>query len=192
MTTTQKQCLFWGGAAVLAAIYFAPPLFVPVRRDALAHTTKPDVKTSPQSPTPPPVLPDPANGLTGIWQGNASVPGHGVCTLKLEIRRSADLTKFAGFPTLGCMPLFPMLPKAISPAEAMKGVSKYSPVSAILTGTSALGSIKFTVDKQMGVPASGCPLTSFTATPFGTDQLAAEWAEGTCQGGDMVLRRTGR
>ena len=80
---------------------------------------------------------------------------------------------------------------------AQQGIlSRLSPLSATLTGTAVNGSIQFSVDRVIGRTVSGCAFTSFTVTPFGEDQVIAEWKEGDCpeppQGGQILLRRTGK
>jgi hypothetical protein len=64
-----------------------------------------------------------------------------------------------------------------------------NPESAILSGTVDNGSIRFTVDKTIGTSSHGCAASSFTLTPFGNSQLAAEWQEATCQGGHAILQK---
>jgi hypothetical protein len=51
------------------------------------------------------------------------------------------------------------------------------------------------VDKIISKGTTGCALSAFTITPFGTDQLAAEWQEGSCTGqagAQILLRRLGK
>ena len=40
--------------------------------------------------------------------------------------------------------------------------------------------------------ANCCAATSFTITPFGTNQVAAQLGEGACQGGQLLLTKMGR
>ena len=71
-------------------------------------------------------------------------------------------------------------------------LNQMSPISAVLSGTAKDGTLTFTVEKTIQKSANGCALTGFTLTPFGTDQLAAEWQEGTCDGGQMLLKKIGK
>jgi hypothetical protein len=67
------------------------------------------------------------------------------------------------------------------------------PEAAILTGTMRQdGAIQFHVDKAVGSDSNGCAPTSFTLTPFGSNQLAAEWQEKTCGGGHVLMQRAPR
>jgi hypothetical protein len=202
MTTTQKQRLLWIGGLSLAAFYYLPSFIHSSRPPAPA--VPPALKASASkstTPTVPPAAtpgaaPDPSvafAGLLGTWQGGGPLPGHGMCSLKFELRRKADAPgQFSGFPLLTCMPLIPgsITHSGGNPQDAL--LAQYSPLSAILTGTTVNSLPQFTVDKVIGKGASGCALSSFEATPFGADQLIAEWKEGTCQGGLLVLRKIGR
>ncbi len=62
--------------------------------------------------------------------------------------------------------------------------------TAILSGAADKGSFQFRVDKVIGSDRNGCAPMSFTLTPFGSDQLAAEWQGQGCRGGHVILRRT--
>jgi hypothetical protein len=68
-------------------------------------------------------------------------------------------------------------------------LNKLNPADAILSGAMENGSIRFHVDKTIGTNSNGCAATSFTVTPFGSNQLAAEWQEGGCQGGHVILQK---
>jgi hypothetical protein len=209
MTTTQKQRVWWIGGLSLAAFYFLPSSITHSSRAPSA--APPRVanagKSKPTTPTVPPAGASGANGLApavadpsiafagllGTWQGGGPLPGHGMCSLKFELRKKTDGPgQFSGYPLLICMPLIPgsITHSGGNPQDAL--LAQYSPLSAVLTGTPVNGSLQFTVDKVIGKGASGCALSSFTLTPFGADQLAAEWQEGTCQGGQILLKRAGR
>jgi hypothetical protein len=47
-------------------------------------------------------------------------------------------------------------------------------------------------DKTVGTDINGCAVTEFTVTPFGTNVVAAEWKEGACAGGNMLLQEVGQ
>jgi hypothetical protein len=133
------------------------------------------------------------NTLVGAWQGGAPLPPAGMCGLKLELRKkTGEPDRFAGYPVLGCMPLPGSLTGGSSGTQAQQILAGASPMSAVLTGTVQNGSIQFTVDKVIGKTLGGCELTSFSVTPFGTDQLVAEWQEGTCPGAHLLLKRVGK
>jgi hypothetical protein len=111
-----------------------------------------------------------------------------MCTLKLEIRRKPDdPTKLAGFPLLTCFPM--TMPKMNDPKGQQAIMARFTPMSAVLTGTAEKGSVLFTVDKVIGKSAEGCAIESMTVTPFGADQVSAEWKEIVCQGGQMLLKK---
>jgi hypothetical protein len=129
----------------------------------------------------------PAN-LSGIWQGKTAITGRGLCTLRIEIRPT-DPTHFAGYSTLTCENLAPLMTPQERGNIAAAVLNQMNPASAILSGTVEKGSIRFHVDKTIGTNGNGCAATNFTLTPFGATQLAAEWQEATCQGGSVVLQR---
>jgi hypothetical protein len=112
----------------------------------------------------------PPNRLLGMWEGKAVIDNRGLCGLKFELRQAQE-GKLAGFSTLSC-----------------QGEKASDPETAILTGAADRGSFEFRVDKVVG--GIGCAPSSFTLTPFGAAQMAAEWKERTCSGGHMLLRRT--
>lgn len=72
-----------------------------------------------------------------------------------------------------------------SKALANHSINEFAPVSVILSGTVKGQSLQFNADKSI---AGGCAITSATATPFGTKQLAIQWKDG-CGDGQMILRR---
>lgn len=64
-----------------------------------------------------------------------------------------------------------------------------NPDAAILTGTVEKGAIQFRADKTIGTDVNGCAVTDITITPFGASAVAAEWREGACQGGNLLMQR---
>lgn len=139
-----------------------------------------------------PNTPTQSDNMLGTWQGIGPLPGNQMCTLKIEIRTNSQVPgSFSGFPVLICAPFMPGFVRRGAAAQNTVLVPP-SPVSAVLTGTAKDGSIEFTVEKTIGTTVSGCALTKLTITPFGTDQIAAQWAEGTCEGGQILLRRIGK
>jgi len=219
MTTENKKKLFWIAGIALAVIYFGhsfikfgPPLPAgrpasPAQsaaanaaaqraatgnemraRNGLASNVPGAPATSMNAAVPPQPLP--FDNLLGTWQGLATFSGSTFCGMKLELRRKQDAPdKYAGFPELLC-----------TPASAMGGVARgkvpqVSPMSAVFTGSAGDGAIIFTLDKALGASAEGCSLSTLSVTPFGTDEIAAEWSEGNCdhpQHGQMMLKRSGK
>ena len=195
-TSKQKRWL-WIGGILLAAWYFGLPIINSYRR-AIAARQEAAAKAAKQaSPLPAPGAASAGasaslDALVGIWQGGAPLPA-GMCGLKLELRKKpGDADHFAGYPVLGCMPI-PGNPtgRALG-TEAEQMLAAASPMSAVLTGTVQNGSIQFTVDKVIGKTLGGCEMTAFTVTPFGSDQLVAEWQEGSCPGAHLLLKRVGK
>jgi hypothetical protein len=177
MNTTQKQRIFWLAGLAVAAVYIAPSFF---------HR-RPPVVPLPGAPGAGNVF-DPLNTIAGLWQGVAPLPGRGTCILRFELRRKGDDPgQFSGYPRMVCVPSVPILR---GPAAANATPPK--PMAAILTGKTAGGAIEFTVDQVIADSLAGCVFTSFTVTPFGTDQIDVRWKEGMCEGGQMTLRRVGR
>ena len=119
----------------------------------------------------------------------APLPGRGVCSLKLELRKGMDPGQYSGFPVLLCMP---MVQPVIRPGNPNPFLAQMNPEAAVLTGTSKDGAMDFHVDRIISKGASDCELTAFTVTPFGSDQIAAQWKEATCSGGQILLKRFGR
>lgn len=64
-----------------------------------------------------------------------------------------------------------------------------NPDAAVLTGAVEKGAIHFQAEKTIGTDINGCAVTEFTVTPFGTNLVAAEWKEGTCAGGSLMLQK---
>lgn len=169
---------------------------------AKAKTTPPTTKTPTPSASPaapsvarrsvPRVLPKPAPvspfaKISGIWRGGAALDGRGICNLKFELNELAE-GRFTGYSTMTCTATGPLMAdKKIN--QRTSALNRMDPEAAILTGAVEKGSIEFHVDKTVGADAQGCAPTSFSLTPFGANQLAAEWQEATCAGGHMILRK---
>jgi hypothetical protein len=133
---------------------------------------------------PPAVVLTALSNLSGTWKGQGALSGRGVCTLKLELREGQAPSSYSGYSTLSCVN--PSVRGRANPASRM------NPAAAVLTGVPESGSIRFHVDKTIEADANGCAATSFTATPFGTNQIAVQWQEGSCQGGQILLSKNGR
>jgi hypothetical protein len=124
----------------------------------------------------------------GDWLGRSALPRHRMCTLKFELRENHEPERpFAGYSNLVCTPFWPYQPGRARMDSAAILTASQSPMSAILSGTPKNGSIQFHVDKTLG---SNCPMTALTLTPFGAKQIAVEWEDTFCGGGQMVLTRT--
>ena|SRR5579863_6274414 len=204
MNPKQKK-FFWIAGIALAVFYFAPTLVNSYRRAAYirqmeaARMAKPPAaqKASPlpgssSAPgTDTPAAPSPASfdNLLGVWQGVAPLPSRGMCNLKLELRRGLQPGTYSGFPVLVCIPV---TQPVIRPGNPNQFLTQMNPAAAVLTGTVKDGGIDFHVDRIISKGASDCELTSFNVTPFGSDQIAAQWKETTCPGGQILLKRLGQ
>jgi hypothetical protein len=119
----------------------------------------------------------------GIWQGQSLVNTRGICGLRFEIRTNPQKQRgFSGYTTLSRAYTL-LIPNLYKSATAMDAADFLRPVSSILTGTVTNGTLQFHVDKKLGDKP-----TSFTLTPFST-QLAAEWHEASCSGGQNLLTK---
>ncbi len=194
MTTQTKQRMFWIAGLALAALYFGPR-FIPKQPLPAPQPVKPPERIQRPLPASPTLSLSPSlDATSGVWQGFGNVPNLGLCNLRLELRRNAlEPEHVSGFPVLFCVPAAtgPGLRIGQNPV-----FPQMTPASAVLGGTAKDGAIAFTVDKVIGRTIDGCAFTSFTVTPFGADQISAEWQEGDCAAGQrtgqILLRRTGR
>jgi hypothetical protein len=84
-----------------------------------------------------------------------------------------------------------MKPKErVNRAAAIK--NRMNPEAAVISGAMEKGAIAFHIDKTIGADSNGCSATSFTLTPFGKNEFAAEWQEATCHGGRIMLQKARR
>jgi hypothetical protein len=143
-------------------------------------------KATPPS-RPPKPQPSPYAKLSGIWQGRAAIDGRGICDVKFELREKESFGHFSGYSTMTCTAAGPLVGKRLNPR--LLTLNRMDPEAAILSGRMESGSILFHADKTVGADANGCAVTSFSLTPFGSNQLAAEWQEQTCAGGHTLLRK---
>jgi hypothetical protein len=130
------------------------------------------------------------SNLSGTWNGRGALTGRGICSLRLELRETqAGTGHYTGYSTLSCL----NIPALMSRAHHASGIQNHmNPAANILTGEPENGSIRFKVDKSISADANGCAATSFTATPFGSNKIAVQWQEGNCQGGEILLGRSGK
>lgn len=216
---TKRKLMYWGGGIALFAFFFGgsirqtigmfmymrqqqmkpspvgpPPAAKSAQPGAPGPSAKPVNLPAPGAPaagTPTaPAVPDPSfERVTGVWEGIGNVPPNS-CTLKLEIRpKESDTTKLAGFPVLNCFPLVPPLFRGRDAQQQL--MARFAPMSSVLSGTAEKGSVEFIVDKVIGKTPDGCSIQGMTITPFGVDQLSAEWKDNTCKGGQILLRKRG-
>jgi hypothetical protein len=131
--------------------------------------------------------PAPPATISGIWQGRTAIAGRGLCTLRIELHEN-EPAHFSGFSSLACANFAPLMAKDDrNPASAT--LNRMSPAAAVLSGAMENGSIRLRVDKTVSANSNGCAATSFTLTPFGSNQLAAEWQEEGCQGGHIIMQK---
>jgi hypothetical protein len=200
MNPKQKKFFLIGGLVVLAA-WFLPSYItyqrqlayvraqIAARQAKLAQQPLPaspaPAATTPANPSPTPSAPS-LDSLLGVWQGAAPLANRGICNMKLELRAGAMPGQYAGFPVLLCMQ---------TPAGGMRQTNPNAlfaqmvPQAAVATGTPKESGIDFHVDRVISKGASDCEMTSLNVTPFGSDQIAAEWKESNCAGGQILLNR---
>jgi hypothetical protein len=173
----------------LQVMFYQPP-----RPKPKPSPIPPPVKVKATTPAPSaapkalPQPPDPWRRFLGLWHGQAALDGRGICDLKFEIRKGSEPSVFLGFSSFSCDSSQALMGKpGGDPRSAL--MNRMNPNAAILTGTVKDGALHFKADKDIGADIHGCTVTSFTLTPFGAYQLAAEWEAGKCQGGNMLLWR---
>lgn len=137
--------------------------------------------------------PSPFAKLNGVWHGRAALDGRGICNLRFELKEKQDEPgHFSGFSSMTCVAAKPLMRQKGIDRRAF-ALNRMDPEGAILSGKAENGSIQLHTDKTVGTDSNGCAPTSFTVTPFGSNQLAAEWREGTsCSGGNMILGKARR
>jgi hypothetical protein len=206
MNPKQKKFL-WIAGIVLAVFYFAPTFINSYRRAAYIRQIQaaqaaraqaiaaqkssplPGSAATPGTEAPAPTAPASFDNLLGVWQGVAPLPARGMCNLKLEVRKVPATGQYSGFPVLLCMPI---TAPVIRPGNPNPFLAQMNPEAAVLTGTAKDGAMDFQVARIISKGASDCELTGFTVTPFGSDQVAAQWKESNCSGGQILLKRFGR
>jgi hypothetical protein len=202
MKLTEKQKkLLWIAAGIFLVIHFAPNILFSVRQaiasrqySAYAEHAKPPAAhlAMPKAPQP---LPSPDAGvsrLMGSWLGEGLLADRGFCRLALELKRGDGLPgSYKGYSTISCGPSLPFSGKKMTAENrAQSLINQMTPTSTILSGSVVNGSIEFDVDQDLGGnPDAPCPVTHFTVTPFGDNNIAVVWKAGTCAGGTMVLKR---
>lgn len=128
-----------------------------------------------------------ASPLDGIWNGNQTQHSGDLCALTLELRDKPDGIT-AGYANMTCRPVVRRVGAPMPNANEII-LKAMTPMAAILSGRMQDGAIAFHVDKAIGTPVDGCPFSSITVTPFGTQQIAVEWQRGNCDSGQMTMTR---
>lgn len=191
ITPKQKKAA-WSIAAVLIVIHYANPVITTLRQRIGAMTAAPAVPSKPSAAIPYPPAPvsqptvlaaDPTRYI-GVWTGSELMPDRDVCRMRLEVRKADKPDQFTGYVSRAC--------GSTAPVVTMQGISNVirdaTPINGILSGPLVNGTIQFHLDKAIGEPANHCELTDYSITRFG-EQLAAEWKQGTCPAGTMMLAK---
>jgi hypothetical protein len=194
LTDKQKKGLMIAGL-VLVLIHFAPRflnMFNPLAGHAAAAKPSPVRYAPAPAPLPPPPPPSPeAIALAryaGVWGGDGMIDQNR-CTVRLEIRLNDDLPKkLKGYEQKSCVPLQPFAGGKLTRGSIADAMRDTATVSAVMTGKTQEGGMNFSVDQVIGYPDK-CPLTAFSITDFGSGLVMAQWQEGTCPAGKMVLRK---
>jgi hypothetical protein len=190
----------WAAGAVLVFLYFAPAALQSFRQAAYyrqqeeaARTRTQAAKGAAQAAPPAAASPSPTplSNFIGMWQGEQAQANRDLCQMALEMRDNGA-GELTAYPRISCVALMPYLPGPHKLTAAQAAAKSMSPVSAVLTGNLKDGAVAFHVDKTIGATFDGCTMTSFIVTPFGNDEVAAEWQNGTCGRGQIMLRRMGR
>ncbi len=194
MTTKQRN--FWLAALALAAIvYFAPTIIHSFRQ---ARVTAPPAPSSSRRTTKSPCpLPLPRHSRTSWASGRA--PRR--CPSECAVSNSSCARRRRSGPFLR-IPGALLRPRDGDPSRTN---GAYGTTGDIVQTQPAIGDAHRLRRKRLDPvqrgqghrkTVSGCALTSFTVTPFGEDQVIAEWQEGNCpeapQGGQILLRKTGK
>lgn len=201
---TKNRKWWWALGAVLVVLYFFAPSAIQWFRIARAYQQRAEnaraqaarassgnsASSAPAS-APTPVVPAARNRLLGVWAGQQGETNMELCRVQLEVSDKGQ-GEINGYVKMLCYPTgayYQAHPKINVSETFMKAMT---PMAAILSGTVKDGAIAFHVDKTIGTGLDGCPLTSLTVTPFGTDEVAAEWQKTNCPGGQMTLSRSSK
>jgi hypothetical protein len=201
MPLTDKQKTYVNIAIVTVMVLFVAPRIIGVYEQhkaaqkaafAAAHT-KPSpavpLKNTAPSGVPAPAAPAPIPLVItmGKYQG-AGLSNTRQCKIDLELRPGQG-DAYTGYVTMMCFEpphVTGGKPPKVNPLLA--AMAQMTPANAVLTGTVKNGDIVFNVDKALGKFGDGCPLTgTFTVSTFGAGQIIAQWQEGECTGGQLIL-----
>ena len=188
----KKRTILLICAAIFIGSYIARSFIITAQRMAYARqqANRPKPKPKPaaaENPSGSPVPVDPPLvNLSGVWEAHGQVPSRGMCDLRLELKQN-DPAHYSGFSRFSCISL--AIPKN---ANVIANMLPLGPDAAILTGAVEKGAIHFHADKTIGTDINGCAVTDLTVTPFGASAVAAEWQEGACAGGNLLMTRERR
>lgn len=202
-TDSNHRRWIWAAVIIVAVLYFGPQALESFRQATLyrqqMQAMNARVQNAPISvpsvaaPATPvgasaaaPVNRPAPNAFIGSWQGQRLQENRKLCRLMLEIREASPGV-LAGYATLSCFAW--AIPGRANPSNMVRALS---PASAVLSGSFKDGSVAFHIDKTIGATPEGCALSAFTVSPFGNDQIAAQWENGECGKGQIVAQRTGR
>lgn len=214
MTLTDKQRRYAWIAAVVLMLYFAPAVLrwvtsmhrtaaIPkpsAARPINANPSSPRAGSSGSAglplsavdgPDADPVAAAFFRGHLGTYMGAGLIPNRGVCRLALELKLDPEKPGYyTGYSTMSCGPSGPFVKRQPGMSQgAAEVLNEMTPTSAILSGHVVQRSIPFEVQQAIGKSPDGCGITSYKATPFGTNAIAVEWTEGSCYSGQMILPR---
>lgn len=183
----KKRTILLICAAIFIGSYIARSFVIAYLRMSYARQQASRPKPKPKPPDTPAVAPVPVDppfvNLSGVWEAHGQVPSRGMCDLRLEVKQN-DPAHYSGFSRFSCISL--AIPKS---ANTIANMLPLGPDAAILTGEVEKGAIHFHADKTIGTDVNGCAVTALTVTPFGASAVAAEWQEGTCAGGNLLMTR---
>jgi hypothetical protein len=181
--------------AIFIAWYFARVFSIAIMRMQVRHQIDLNKKPKPtpaETPAAAPAAPteQPLENMAGVWGGRGQVPGRGLCDLRFEVKQN-DPLHYTGYSRFSCMPTQTITnPKDANFINNM--LNHINPDAAVLSGVTEKGSIHFHADKTIGTDINGCAVSDLTMTPFGKGVIAAEWQEGTCQGGQLLMTKGGQ
>ena len=146
------------------------------------------MRASRQPPPPPSArrqyAPQDHASLPRFLLGRGYLPGRGLCNLRLELQD--DYSRYTVFSRFTCI-----TSEAIEKDTPLNNLIKRPnmvPDATILTGTVENRGIHLYADKTATV--GDCPMSELTLTPFGTNQVIAEWKD--CQTGKLLLQKEPR
>ena len=214
MRLTEKQRKYAWIAVLVLALHFGPAVLrqvmwmhrtVPIAKPSAARpisanpsiprTASPGSAGLPVSvvdgPDADPVAAAFFRGHLGTYMGAGKIPNRGICRLVLELKLDPEKPDFyTGYSTMSCGPSGPFVKRQPGMNQgAAEILNEMTPTSAILSGHVVQRSIPFEVQQAIGKSPDGCGITSYKATPFGTNAIAVEWTEGSCYSGQMILPR---
>jgi len=190
LVTSAQQAAFLQQQAIIAAQQRANAAKNAQKENPPAQNAKGKGKQEKRPPLW--VLTDLSN-LSGTWQGSRLLARKGMCTLLLEMRPIPEKTEdYKGYARFNCVPpagLTSFYNGGVLPKQQRDNLN---PVAMVLTGVPEEGSLHFVLDKTVVTPNDDCETTEFNVTPFGANQVAAEWREGVCRGTQLILNKSGR